>query len=368
MSTIRTTHAQWVAYRDAELARVGPVLLEHGYLLDKEQQHIGGERFLQQAVTTASGRKLILLGIRKSDGLRVVIKATSDPAGIHELKHESDCRTRLERINFAYDTFDFPEVIEEFQKNGLFFTVIEYIEQESTFLERTLREQFGYALRAFKAQESARATTHGHLRKIRGVFETYTSARYVESFDSSLSGIERYEDRALATFFRALRDTLAREHGRIEQYCGFLTHTDFVPHNFRIRDNTIYLLDQSSFRFGNKYEGWARFLNFMTLYHPELEAALVQYVRDNRAPEELEALMLMRLYRLGEIVSYYVQWTRQSEGNLLTLSQARVRFWSDVARAVWSGAALPDEVRDTYIITRDQLRSEDEKKRQVGLH
>ena len=48
----------------------------------------------------------------------------------------------------------------------------------------------------------------------------------------------------------------------------------------------MYLLDHSSLRFGNKYEGWARFRNFTTFYNRPLEEALLLYMRNNRAEEK----------------------------------------------------------------------------------
>src|SRR6202000_971290 len=87
----------------------------------------------------------------------------------------------------------------------------------------------------------------------------------------------------------AMREASAflREHRvNIDRYTGFLTHTDFVPHNLRIGSGYIYLLDHTSLRFGNKYESWGRFVNYMALYHPALAAALVEYVKRNRSAEE----------------------------------------------------------------------------------
>jgi hypothetical protein len=130
----------------------------------------------------------------------------------------------------------------------------------------------------------------------------------------------------------------------------------------------IYLLDTASLRFGNKYEGWARFLNFMTLYNPALEGALVQYVRDNRTPEESETLSLMRIYRLGEILSYYSDWLEKVSGDLHALTKARIAFWSQALAAQLQGETLSQESIASYKNQRDSLRSEDEKRRQIGLH
>lgn len=70
----------WEAYCESELALLTPMVHAHGIILDDEQKHLQGERYLQQAVTTTSGRKLILTG-KDKEGARVVIKATRDEGG-----------------------------------------------------------------------------------------------------------------------------------------------------------------------------------------------------------------------------------------------------------------------------------------------
>lgn len=154
----------------------------------------------------------------------------------------------------------------------------------------------------------------------------------------------------------------------LDRYGGFLTHWDFVPQNFRIRNKRLYLLDHSSIRFGNKYESWARFLNFMTLYNPELAGALVEYVRRNREPEELKSLKLMRLYRLVELIRYYAAWLMNTEENLYELTRARIAFWTNVLDAVLHDREVSMEAIRDYRTKRDALRSDEEKKRQIGLH
>ena len=134
----------------------------------------------------------------------------------------------------------------------------------------------------------------------------------------------------------------------IEQYSGFLTHTDFVPHNIRVVGENIYLLDHSSIRFGNKYEGWARFCNFMALYNPPLEKALVKYVADNRTEEESISLRLMRIYRLGEIIWYYTSALDKSYGNLFALNKKRVELWSKMLENLLSENSLPESFIEDY--------------------
>jgi hypothetical protein len=359
----------WDAYCADELAALKPILSRHGYSLDESQPHLGGERYLMQAVTTASGRKLILLG-RYTDGMRVVIKATREPNGIRELRHEQHCREVLTKIDFAGSVFHLPTRLALIETKGFYIIVTEFLENKPTFLERSLKEQFGLALRAFKAQESAHATTFSHRKLIMSIFGMRTGAMYLTMMHSFIENV-RATLASESTLISRLADAhalLAVHERTIEQYSGFLTHTDFVPHNIRIKDDTIYLLDHSSLTFGNKYEGWARFLNFMALYNPPLSRALTEYIALNRSPEESVSLRMMRLYRLAEIIWYYTETLEKSDGDLLRLNRARVVFWSDVLASVLADTPLPESIIERYKSTRDSLRSEDEKKRQVGLH
>ncbi len=359
----------WETYCTSELAALRPILMAQGYTLDAEQKHMKGERYLQQAVTTTSGKKLILTGVTR-DGTKVILKATRDGGGIREIEHERTCRNVLARIDFAGSVFHTPLEVDYVKERGFVIAVQQFILQPSSFLERPVEKQFALALRAFKAQESAHATTSKHRTLITRVYGMRDARTYLHNFQTFCANITiaRPYDAPLHTLleetFRALR-----EHEKtIDQYSGFLTHTDFVPHNIRIQDDTIYLLDHSSLTFGNKYEGWARFVNFMTLYNPVLEDALVTYVHDNRTPEESVSLRMMRIYRLGEIIWYYVQTLEKSVGDLHALNTTRVTFWSTVLAHIQKDEKVPELVITEYTKTRDSLRSEDEKKRQQGLH
>lgn len=359
----------WEDYCAGELIALTPLLSTHGITLDAEQKHLQGERYLQQAVTTANGRKLILTGSMR-DGSKVVIKATRDEGGIHEIEHERRCRTILKEIDFAASTFLTPDEVLYAREDGFCITAQRFIPQEKQFIEHTLPEQFAFALSAFKAQEGTHATTAKHRRLIKSAFGIRTSATYLHAFQTFLANtrIARPHDSEPHVLLEEALNTLREHEEVIEQYTGFLTHTDFVPHNIRIHEGQMYLLDYSSLTFGNKYEGWARFLNFMTLYNPPLTELLTQYVKDNRTPEESVSLRMMRIYRLGEIIWYYVRTLDKSDGDLRTLNEARITFWSTVLSHILRNAPVPPSVIDEYKKVRDSLRSEEEKKRQQGLH
>lgn len=357
---------KWEAYKQEELVRISPILEELGLTLDEIQPHTEGERYLMQAMTTAGGRKLILLA-RGADGTRVVVKATSDEAGKRELRHERERRLFLTEVQFAYHAFMAPREIAFIERNQTIVSIQAYIPQDRPFLDRAIEDQFMIALRAFKAQESAHATTYGHYRTVRRVFGERNVSEYHSSFDAFATTI-RVRFPTLGPLLEEAGARITQGHQLLKQYDGFLTHTDFVPHNFRVSGGDLYLLDHSSIRFGNKYEGWARFTNFMALYEPLLESALMRYIRDNRTPEELETFTLMRLYRLGEILCYYVRTLEKSEGDLHTLNEARVIFWGNVLEAVLQGTQVDLSIIDTYRAQRDRLRSSEEKRRQLGLH
>src|SRR3989338_6499020 len=360
---------EWEECRNRELSALLSILSKLGFEIEKEQPHMGGERYLMQAVTTTSGKKLILIGKKKNDGKRVVIKATSDKDGIRELEHERVCRNVLQKINFAYKTFLSPEEILFVKKDRYLISIQEFVAQDKTFLEHTIKEQFGLTIKAFEAQEGAHATAYSHMGLVKKNFGSIDDEGYLKNFNSFKNKIlESRDNENLRPLLEKAERELIKKKEIIEQYTRFLTHTDFVPHNIRVVGENIYLLDHSSFRFGNKYEGWARFCNFMILYNPHLERALVKYVAENRTEEESIALYLMRIYRLGEIIWYYVSILDKSYGNLLTLNQKRVEFWSKMLEYLLSGSSAPDLFLEEYKKTRDSLRSADEKKRQLGLH
>ena len=363
------SQTKWTEYLKSELPKIAALIAPYGITLNNDQPHTKGERFLMQALTTTSGQKLILLGTETKTGQKVVVKATNDLSGRQEIAHERNCRTLLHQVDFSYDTFHSPTEIIFLEKKGYTIFVTEFIEQNSSFLDRSLAEQFSFALRALKAQESTRATTAKHIAQIKRVFGSRNSDDYLRMFDAFLitSKVKFGVPEVTTTLERAF-EKLSASKERVAQYDNFLTHTDFVPHNFRISGDTLYLLDFSSLRFGNKHEGWARFLNFMTLYNPALEELLISYIEQNRSTEERESLQLLRLFRLGEIIAYYTNTLEKSTGNLRTLNQVRIHFWAEVLKAELNNERVTRDFVDVYRNTRDELRSDEEKMRQVGLH
>lgn len=361
------SESQWQVYCEETIARAQPVLTALGYTLNDQQPHVLGERALTRPLDGA--RKLVLLGKRTKDSLPVVIKVSDEQKGAEELRHEHACREVIEHLPFAYASFPAPQELLFTRAGDFTFLVTEYLAQDTTFLARPLLEQFTLLLKALKAQESVHATTYEHQRLVRKTFGTMSGTRYGDM-------AHQYEsDSAVVMEDEEVRKLLSRavafleEHADVlEQYGDFLTHWDFTPQNFRVHDETLHFLDLSSLRFGNKYEGWARLINFMVLYNPPLAAALIDYVRLNRAPEEMAALTAMRVYRLLELVRYYTTWLPRTEGDLLTLTHTRITFWLAILTHVLDGTPVPPALIEQYTMARDRLRSEDEKVRQHDLH
>lgn len=350
----------WEAYKTRLLAKLAPTLASLNYTLDDLQPHTKGERHVIQAV--GGGRKLVLLG-HAANGTRVVIKVADEPEGIRELEHERACRVVLERIRFAYGEFFAPAELFFGERDGLLVSVTEFVAQDEPFLERPVEEQFAIALKAFKAQEGAHATTAAHRVWVARSFGEIHAAQYCANARAYVRDIGSEN----LVFARAV-ELLCENQETLDRYGSFLTHWDFLPQNFRIKGDKLYLLDQSSLRFSNKYEGWARFVNFMELYNPPLARALARYVADNRAPEERLSLKLMRAYRLLELVLHHTLLLPKTTGNLHALSAARVAFWTRVLACVLDDRNVPTETVDAYKAKRDALRSNDEKVRQQGLH
>lgn len=340
------TRSQWERYKNQELQNSAGLLNRLGISLEHEQPHVSGERYLM------SGRKLVLVGTYR--GTRAIIKVSSAESGKQEIRAEHHARELLQQLRFAYEAFSFPQELLWHDTRDIVLFVTAYIEKEKNFVDQPNEEQFALLLRGLKLQEAVHATTAAHARTIQHTFPLWGAREYLRT--AATYG----EPEALQAL------TEGRE--ALERYCGFLTHTDYVPHNLRVHNGEIYLLDSTSLRFGNKHESWARLVNFMLLHNPPLADALVQYVRDNRAPEEYESLRLMRIYKAAQLVYFYKHSLEKTEGNLRTLTEARIEFWRHVMRACIADTTLPTGVVDTYRAVRDSLRSEEERERQKNLH
>ncbi|MBX4199213.1 aminoglycoside phosphotransferase family protein [Candidatus Parcubacteria bacterium] len=346
-----------------DLTNIANILSGLGYILDAEQPHIEGERFLM------AKEKLVLVGTRQKDGLRVAIKISNRESGKKDIRDEKRARDLLESISFADGALLFPKEIFWGEKDGYLIWVIEFIEQEKVFVAYTLEEQFFFALKAFEAQEGFHATTYEHLETVKKIFPVLYGQDYFREFREYKKIVEDASlDSSLGDTLSRAEEMLLSHKSDIDDYANYLTHTDFVPHNFRIRKNLVYILDCApeyrTVHFGNKYEGWARFLNYMVIHNPSLERLLARYIRDNRGMKDFLNLRLMRAYKIGFLLKFYAESLANTSGDLRTLTLERIDFWHEILKYVLDDREIPEDFVERYKKKRDALRSEEEKKRQ----
>ena len=243
-------------------------------------------------------------------------------------------------------------------------------EQDCQFLERPLTEQFFLGLKGLEVQEGVQVTTYEHAHDVSKYFGIWTADNYLQQFEKYYQtvAIKLADQAEILALYQKAKIFLTDKIKIIDLYGGFLTHWDFVPHNIRINNGDIYLLDHSSLRFGNKHESWARFINFMSMHNIELEKALLFYVQKNRPASEYLSLQAMRVYRLAEMIWHYANTLSKAEGDLLALNNLRIKFYTQLLIAVLIDQGLEQSVVTEYIAQRDTLRSEAEKIRQKNLH
>lgn len=338
---------------------------QHGYTLHETQPHIMGER------SVMSPKKYVLLGTDGSSGIPVVIKASSQAEERKAMRQEREQRTRLNRLPFAYSVFAVPRDIGWHESRGWSMAVTEFIEQSSSFLERPYEEQLHLLLTGLELQEQVRAATKEHVALIHGTFRFFTSVDYLRRSSQSIERILESESAKHDEWANVLQDAqslIRHQQPLIEYYGGFLTHRDFVPHNFRVRNGFIYLLDHADLVFGNKYEGWARLCNFLLLYDRSLERSLLAFIQTQRGNEEYDVLHVMRTIRYLELIEYYVNRQKTPNSSSAQLDAARVLFWRDALTHHLERIDLPEERIDAYRHLRDTLRTDEEQKRQKGLH
>jgi hypothetical protein len=327
-----------------------------GYVLDPEQLHIGGERALMSA------HKLVLTGTTPPGSERVVIKASLDDMGTKDIAAEHAIRELLRSVRFASKDLSFPAELFYGVVNGVMISVTEFIEQERVFVEYPLREQFFMILKLFESQEEFHATTYEHTKSLMGVLPVWNSSEYMNDVRAikSIVGTDAHS----ADLMQRLVAQMESVRDAIDRYSGFLDHTDLVPHNFRIKNGSLYALDQVAIRFGNKYEMWARFINYMVIHNPDLADLLVRYVEEKRGGEDALMLRIMRCYKVGVLLRYYADSMKNATDSVLELTRARFAFWSEILGHLLENTPIPRTLVTEYTRVRDTLRTDEEKKRQ----
>ena len=349
----------WEDYIKKEMDKLSGILSNLNFSLDEIQPHISGERFLM------ARNKMVLVGKRNYDNLKVIIKSSNNQDGQKEIINEKKARDILQNLSFTRETILFPREIFFGKKDNYLFWITKYIEQEKVFVEHSLEEQFFLILKAFESQEAFHANTFEHLRKVSSVFPVFYGREYFKEFEKfKESFAQNYPDLEIQKTIGLALQVLVRYKKEIDTFCGYLTHTDFVPHNFRVKNKDIYMLDCSAVQFGNKYESWARFLNYMIIHNPPLEKILVQYIKENRDKIDYINLYLMRIYKIGFLLQYYSISTNKTFGNLKKLTEERINFWHQILKSIIKNDQIDPKLVENYKKERDSLRSDEEKQRQ----
>jgi hypothetical protein len=326
-------------------------------ILDEEQLHIGGERAVM------SPHKFVLTGRQKDTGLRVVFKCAKHQRGIDEMESEHKIRLDLESMPFAQQNIPLPNELFSDMVGKYMVIITEFIDQEKVFVNHTISEQFFMALQGLEIQESFHATTRENRSKVTDTFERRSPEYYLKNFKEFVVNISEvnpeYEEvvTSAEAFFR-------KNLSFLEIFDGYLMHQDFAPHNFRTLGRQLVFLDYSSFTFGNKYESWARLINYMEVHNPQLVDPLTSYVKSDRGDAEYLDLRLMRVYKIGFLLNFYARTFRETEGNIHKLAEIRLIFWSAALKSVLEDIPVNQKDRLDYITARDPLRSEKEKRRQ----
>lgn len=344
--------------RRKEIERISSLLNSLGFNLEKEQPHISGERFL------LAPDKLVLVGRRIEDGLQVIIKISNLLKGKEEIRQEKKIREALSSFVFSKEVMLFPREIYFGGYSPYLILITEFIHQEKVFISYTLKKQFSILLEAFKTREAFHRTNFG-ADKVSKTFPILQTKDYLENFKGFQASILHYYPMpGVEETMGAAWESLKNNEAIIEKYCQYLVHSDFAPHNFRIKDNSMYILDYSSFHFGNKYEGWARLLNYMVIHNPALEKKLQEHILNKQGESEYFDLRLMRIYKIGYLLKFYTQSLSKTASNLRVLTNHRIEFWEEVLRCIIQDKAVDEKILEAYIKNRDTLRSAEEKNRQ----
>jgi len=341
-----------------ELKSLSKILLDLGYKLEENQPHISGERVIM------SINKLVLVG-RNKENKRVVVKCGKDRNKKNEILTEKKIRDYISNLDYTRGNILIPKEISVEKRDGYLFFITEYVEQEKIFVNHSPEEQFHMILRVLDGQEIFHLTTYKHIKEAQKIFNIWDSKKYIKNLKLMIENINKKTNNftEIKNILRDAQDTVSKNKTTIDTYCCLLIHNDLVPHNFRINDGQIYILDYSSIHFGNKYETLARFINYMLIHNYRLSQRLIKFVK-NKGQKEYECLKIMRIYKIVFLLNYYLNLLGETSGNLSELTRVRIKFWSLVLDFLMKDVEISEKDHSEYIKKRDSLRSEEEKERQ----
>lgn len=351
------TKEEWDKWKKEALVRVQEVLDMHDIVLDEVQNQLIGERYLM------SGKKLVLQGSNKHSLGKVIVKYSDDKHLINEISDERRRKKIIENIKFGYKSIYFPKELVWTLNNKYALLITEYIDQETVFVKYPIKEQFFYSLKALEAFEGVHSVVSKHDNELKSLSSPKSSEDYIRSFAEMKEDTEKQipERKHTLEVLDDGLDFLKANQSLVQKYCDFLTHDDFVPHNMRILENDVVVLDHSSLVVGNKYESWARFLNFMIIYGRDLDNMLSEYVLTNRGEEEYTTLRLMRIYKVGFLINFYAKAINKTTGPLFNITDNRVKMWTKVMECLIQNVEIPIDLISQHHEILKNNRSEEEK-------
>jgi hypothetical protein len=358
------TLEEWGKWKEENIKKMLEIFKLNGLeiTLDKDQPNTKGERFLM------SGKKLVLIGKQKNK--KVVIKYSGDKSGIEEMESERENKHSFLSLDFIKSNFKFPGEIYWQRNKDYALMVTEFIEQGFSFIELPNDKQFYYMLSILESLDGVQATTTSHLKQITKSKHIKNAKDYLDQYLDWCTTIMTLmsKDRELMALLEKGKDIISAQLNLIQKYSSTLTHTDLVPHNFRIYNEEIYFLDHTSLIFGNKYENWARLINFMAIYNRELENNLVKYVKNNKSAEELLMLKIMRIFKISQLIEYNAKSYHKSEGDLKRLCSSRLKLFTRMLSSLMQDSNISDAHHKEFISDLNNFRTQEEKERQKSIY
>lgn len=342
-----------------EIKSLSKLLNSIGLGLEQDQPHVQGERFL------ASPDKLVLVGKRKKDGKKVIIKTSWQKRAKEEIKQEKKVRDIISSFAPFKKAILIPDEIYFGKKGKYQIFVTEFIDQEKVFISHPIKKQFETILEAFTKREVLNGNTFSEVRKMYKDFPFLGTLDYIKNFKTfQKSVLSRYRtpgiEEAMNEGFKFFKENKSIINSEGEH----LVHSDFAPHNFRLKGNSLYTLDCSAFIFGNKHEELARLLNYMSIHNPVLEKRIKKYIYQKRGRGAYLNLRLIRIYKILLLLNFYADALAKTTKDLLALTTHRIEYYEELLRVILQDRDLDPRMHQVYLENRDHLRSEEEKKRQ----
>lgn len=358
------TKEEWIKLVEISVSELKTLAIKQqiNLELENDQPNIKGERFLM------SGKKVVLIG--RYNNMRAVIKYSNDKDGIAEMKSERENKKKFLNLDFIKSKFSFPPELFWYNSGGKAILISEFIEQGASFISMPNSAQFKIIIKLLESLEGVYIITSSHLKQVNKLKDTKNISDYINQYDTWMNTVKslRGSDKELMNLLQIGKDKLAANYENLRMTSNYLTHTDLVPHNFRYRDGEIYFLDHTSLTFGNKYENWARMINFMSIYNRELESNLVEYIKRNRRGEEYKAFRAIRYYKLLQLIEYNAKSYEKSEGDLKKLCESRIKLFKRIFAATLNDTQLSLEHHTEFIKDLESYRAKDEIERQKSIY